>query len=167
MRDGDYQLSNQGLHYPDSQGQQQIVAYKAIKVMELRLLPGRFSADHYACEISTDADQVTLMSRHLNDYAAFVRALHVQAASHNPSIQFGRPLSVVRKVFHTSFHVLLIIAMTALLYGLWTASTAPIWVNIIFTMITMAYISLVLRWFGQHWSGRYDPFNLPPQLLPR
>lgn len=166
MRDGVYALSHDGLSYPGVDGQPQLLPCAAIEVMQLRLLPGRLGADQYACEIVAGDIALTLHSKDLQDYAGFVRALHIQAASHQPRIQFGRPLSRLRKIVHGSFQLLLVLAMSWLLLQLYTAP-APGWVSVTATLLTIGYVAVAVQWFALHWTGRYDPFNLPRQLLPR
>lgn len=168
-------LGAEALERCEPGGRTLAIPLAAVDEIRLTFDPTRFDRVRYRCGIrGRNALRESLVSTSYvsfgtfedrgRGYAPFVREFVRRAARANPRCRFragARPLAyAVQHLFVLAILVLLAVLIAA------TAGVPPAGLVLVKLAIVAAYVPLSLRHARRNWPRRFDPGNVPRDLLP-
>jgi hypothetical protein len=149
--------------------------YRDFIEIRLSFAPSRADSARYRCDLRVFGQASTaILSTHYAgiadfedrgaSYAPFVRGLVAQVAAANPKCRFRAGKSFI---VYWAEHLFLL-AMVALLVAVLIAIGSSHWSEVTWNKfwITLAAIPLLIAYSRANWPRRFDPRNIPDDVLP-
>jgi hypothetical protein len=149
--------------------------YKDVCELRLSFAPTRFDPRRYRCEVRMRSGQrVAIMSTHYAGvgnfedraagYVPFVRGLVARVASANPAARFR---SGKRPLFYLLEHAFLLLMLVLLVLVLGLVGGAALSHLVLVKLgILLFYIPLMILYTRKNWPRRFDPRDIPGDVLP-
>jgi hypothetical protein len=153
------------LHFP----------YAGMSELRLSFAPTRFDRRRYRCEVRMRSGQrVSIISTHFESvgnfedraatYVPFVRGLIARVAAANPACRFR---SGKRPLFYLLEHAFLLAALVLLVFVIGLVGGAGLSQLVLVKLAILAfYIPVMILYTRKNWPRRFDPRNIPDNVLP-
>lgn len=171
----EWTLDGGSLRRSDGKGPPQVYALKDVREVRLAFAPTRPERNRYRCRVLLPGGQaIEFFNRTYRgvmdfadtsaEYAAFVQALHVALARHNPACRFTAGASQGAFVVNAVVLVLLAVVMIgALIFFL---VVGLLWVALLKVLLIAFYLPTAWAWVKRNRPRVYGPETIPPDILP-
>lgn len=160
----------------DEKGYSYKIDYKNIYSIRLLFTPNRINKNQYSIEITDSTGRLTKIKNihfkgaanfedRSKDYNNFVIELHKNISLVNPKVRFNAGVSSGKYKF---YWLILFFSMFVLLAALlFMISFGFVWIAVAHILAMLYLFSLSKNFMKKNKPRKYNPNNIPPDLLPK
>jgi hypothetical protein len=168
-----WRITDQGL---SATSPELLAPWNAIHEIRLTYAPTQYDRNRYECEVghakgrarinSMNFDGFASLSDRAASYRPFVRALISEAARRNPRIRFATGVSPLAYWLNAFIAVVLLTLMVGVIIMIGFPNADTYWLHVIDVLLIIVSLPILWGWFIKNQSGRFDPDNVPEEILP-